>query len=77
MIEATGRAGPTHCARQLENQFDTAPRNDTTDSVHKPMVQNKANDNYTFVDIPSDPGKENGATKSVYLTPGKGEKVPE
>ena len=31
------------------------------------------NDNSTSVDIPPDPGKGNGATESVYKTPGKGE----
>ena len=64
MIEAIRKAGLTLCASQLEDKFDT-PRNDTTDSVHKTLVQNEVNDNSTSVDIPSDPCKEDGATESV------------
>ena len=64
LIEAIRKAGLTLCASQLEDKFDT-PRNDTTDSVHKTLVQNEVNDNSTSVDIPSDPCKEDGATESV------------
>nr|XP_058949410.1 tumor necrosis factor receptor superfamily member 16-like [Pocillopora verrucosa] len=64
LIEATRKAGLMYFASQLEDKFDT-PRNDTTDSVHKTLVQNEVNDNSTSVDIPSDPCKEDGETESV------------
>ena len=64
LIEATRKAGLMHFASQLEDKFDT-PRNDTTDSVHKTLVQIEANDNSTSVDTPSDPCEEDGATESV------------
>nr|XP_058968048.1 tumor necrosis factor receptor superfamily member 16-like isoform X2 [Pocillopora verrucosa] len=73
LIEATRRAGLTHCASQWERKFDTTPRKDTTDSAHTALLLNEMNDNSTSVDIPPDPGKGNGATESVYKTPGKGE----
>ena len=73
LIEATRRAGLTHCASQWERKFDTTPRKDTTDSAHTALLLNEMNDNSTSVDILPDPGKGNGATESVYKTPGKGE----
>ena len=72
LIEATRRAELTHCASQWERKFDTTPRKDTTDSAHTALLLNEINDNFTS-DIPPDPGKGNGATESVYKTPGKGE----
>ena len=66
MVKATRNTGLDLCASQLEDIFDTTPRNDTTDSVHKPQLQNEANGNSISV-----PGKENGVT--VYLMSGKGD----
>lgn len=72
MIEATRRAKLTLFASQWEEKFDTSSRDETTVSVHLQLVQGKTNDKFTSVDIPPDPGKENGANESVLLTPYKG-----
>ena len=45
---------PRHEPLTVLNFCPPTPRNDSTDSVHKPRVQNEANDNSTSVDIPPD-----------------------
>ncbi|XP_066030396.1 tumor necrosis factor receptor superfamily member 16-like isoform X6 [Pocillopora verrucosa] len=44
LVEATRRAGLTHCASQLENQFDTAPRNEADSAINVPEYTGEETD---------------------------------